>query len=337
MSSNHISPFTSMSQQKKYYWVMFYLWGFFLFPSQAHPFDLTDLSLEDLMAIEVTLVSRKQGKLFETPAAVSVLTRDDLHRAGVTSIPEALRLVTGVQVARIDANKWAVSARGLNGRFAQQLLVLIDGRTIYTPLFSGVFWEMHDVMLEDVNHIEIIRGPGGTLWGSNAINGIINIVTNNASETPGSHIKVGTGTEERGFVSARYGRQINPNTSFRTYGKFFARDAFVDATGQHVPDNWHMSQLGVRLDQSHAKKGNLTFQGDMFAGTRGQIYRFPTLTTPFVEEIDNDTRLNGGNLLGRFTRLVGDTGEMSLQMYYDHTMWRDTLIAETRNTYDLDF
>ena len=167
--------------------------------------DLTTLSLEELMGVEVTLAARKKEKLFETAAAVFVLTREDIRRSGVTSIPEALRLVPGMVVARVDANKWAISARGFNGRFAQKLLVQIDGRSVYTPLFSGVFWEVQDVLWEDVARIEVIRGPGATLWGANAVNGIINIITRTAQESRGGWAAVGGGSEERALGQVRYG------------------------------------------------------------------------------------------------------------------------------------
>lgn len=297
--------------------------------------DLTNLSLEDLMSIEVSLVSRRQEKLFHTPAAVYVLTKEDIRRSGVTSIPEALRLVPGMVVGRVDANKWAVSARGHNGRFAQELLVLVDGRTIYTPLFSGVFWEMRDVMLEDVSHIEVIRGPGGTLWGANAVNGIINIVTDKAAK--GGVIKGGTGTEEKGFGSVRYGFQLDANTAMRVYGKFFSRDAFVDATNQKGADAWHMSRFGFRLDHHPAPSTTLTLQGDLFTGKRGQVYRFPTLTAPYVQPVESKSNMSGGNLVGRFTKSFSNGQEVSLQSYYDYTTWQDTLLSEKRHIYDIDF
>lgn len=303
--------------------------------SSSSATDLTDLSLEDLMLVEVALVSRKQERLFNTPAAAYVLTQEDIRRSGATSIPEALRLVPGMVVARVDANKWAVSTRGHNGRFAQELLVLIDGRTVYTPLFSGVFWEMRDVLLEDVNRIEVIRGPGGTLWGTNAVNGIINIVTEKA--TRGSFVKGGIGTEERGFGAIRYGGRIGTNTYARVYAKSFLRDAFVDASNQRGADEWHMGQVGFRIDKDFNDQSNLTLQGDLFGGTRGQIYRFPTLTTPFVQHVENDTRLNGKNILGRYTKTFSPQHEISLQAYFDQTDWRDTLLTENRKTYDIDF
>ncbi|MDD2320627.1 MAG: TonB-dependent receptor plug domain-containing protein, partial [Geobacteraceae bacterium] len=177
--------------------------------------DFVSLSIEELMNIEVTSVSKKAEKLSDAAAAVFVITGDDLRRSGATSIPEALRMVPGLQVARIDASTWAVSSRGFNGRFADKLLVLMDGRSVYTPLYSGVFWNLQDTLLEDIERIEVIRGPGATLWGANAVNGVINIITKNAADTLGGVVTVGGGTLERGFGSARYGMKLGNSTSLR--------------------------------------------------------------------------------------------------------------------------
>lgn len=314
------------------------VWLLFLTPTtgiSANTIDLADLSLEDLMGIEVSLVSRKQERLFKSPAAVYVLTQEDIARSGATSIPEALRLIPGMVVGRVDANKWAVSTRGFNGRFAQELLVLIDGRTVYTPLFSGVFWEMRDVLLENISKIEVIRGPGGTLWGANAVNGIINIVTEKAEKK--NFIKAGIGTEERGFGAINLGQQLSTNTFGRFYIKSFMKDAFVDQTGQAGVDDWHMHRGGFRLDHQPSRQTTMTLQGDVFGGTRGQVYRFPTLMAPYMQFVESDTRLTGGNLVGRYTKIFSSKNEVSLQAYYDQTSWQDTLFVEKRKTYDIDF
>ncbi len=207
--------------------------------------DLTELSLEELLEIEVTTVSRKAERWSEAAAAVYVITGDDLRRSGVRSIPEALRMAPGLQVAMVDANKWVVTARGFSGLFANKLLVLIDGRSVYTPLFSGVFWEAQDVVLEDVDRIEVIRGPGGALWGANAVNGIINIITKKAEETQGEFVQAGGGTEERGFGTARYGGRAGERASFRVYGKYFVRDASAGATVSDRRDGWRVFRGGA--------------------------------------------------------------------------------------------
>src|SRR5215470_16005690 len=173
--------------------------------AQDNMVDVTTMSVEDLMNMRVTSVSKRTQKVADAAAAVYVITQEDLRRSGATNIPEALRLVPGIQVARIDENKWAISSRGSNGRFANKLLVLIDGRSVYTPLFSGVYWNVQDVMLEDVDRIEVIRGPGATLWGANAVNGVINIITREAQATQGGLVSVGAGNEMNGVLGVRYG------------------------------------------------------------------------------------------------------------------------------------
>ena len=301
------------------------------------PIDLTKLSLEELMDIEVTLVSRKKEKLFETAAAAFVLTQEDIRRSGVTSIAEALRLVPGMVVARIDANKWAVSARGFNGRFAQKLLVLIDGRSAYTPLFSGVFWEVQDVLLEDVERIEVIRGPGATLWGSNAVNGVINIATRSAQDSQGGMAVVGGGTEERAVGQLRYGGRLGEDAYYRVYGKYFDRDAFVDAEGQDGADEWHMARGGLRLDWQADERNTLTTQGDIYGGGTGQRYRFAALEPPYQRVVDDETQRAGGNILVRWEHLNSAKSDLALQVYYDRTEWDDVLMQEIRDTYDVDF
>lgn len=167
--------------------------------------DLTDRSLEDLMNIQVTSVSKKEQRLSQTAAAVFVITQEDIRRSGSTNIPDLLRMVPGLEVAQINGHTWAISARGFNNRFSNKMLVLIDGRSVYSPLFSGVFWDVQDVMLEDIDRIEVIRGPGATLWGANAVNGVINIMMKKAKATQGGLVTAGAGSLEQGFGSARYG------------------------------------------------------------------------------------------------------------------------------------
>ena len=198
--------------------------------------QLIHLSLEELMDVEVFSAAKKEQKLFETAAAVSVITREQIRRSGLTTFPEIMRLVPGLQVARVDANKWALSARGFNGRFANKLQVLIDGRSLYTPLFAGVFWREQDLVLEDVERIEVIRGPGATLWGANAVNGIINIITRETRDTQGMLTSVGAGLEERGSGSARLGGRWGERGHYRIYAKYFDRDDFVDAAGRRMVD-----------------------------------------------------------------------------------------------------
>jgi len=299
--------------------------------------DLTTLSLEELMDIEISLVSRKAEKVFEAAAAVFVLTQEDLRRSGVTSIPEALRLVPGMHVGRIDASKWAISARGFNGRFAQKLLVLIDGRSVYTPLFSGVYWEVQDVLLEDVARIEVIRGPGATLWGANAVNGIINIVTRDAQDTRGGLVVLGKGSEERGFGGVRFGGTMGEEAHFRVYGKFFARDRFVDASGAPGADDWEMLRGGFRSDWALSEHSLLTLQGDLYDGEAGQTLRAALLESPYTHVFDDEAQMRGRSLLGRWKRRFSHDADLALQVYYDRTEREEALMSEVRDTYDVDF
>src|SRR6202521_3971996 len=193
--------------------------------------DVTAMSVEDLMNVQVTSVSKRSQKLADAAAAIFVITQEDIRRSGATSIPEALRMVPGLQVARIDENKWAISSRGFNGRFANKLLVLIDGRSVYTPLFSGVYWNIQDVMLEDVDRIEVIRGPGATLWGANAVNGVINIITKAAKNTQGGLVTAEAGSEERTAETEGYGGKVGDNVYYRAYTKYSDWEPSIGATG----------------------------------------------------------------------------------------------------------
>jgi len=218
------------------------------FRTEQRP-DFAEMTLEELMNIEITSVSRRPQRLSEAAAAVFVITQEDIRRSGTTSIPEALRMVPGLQVARINANAWAITARGFNGRFANKLLVLMDGRSLYTPAFSGVYWDVQDTLLEDVDRIEVIRGPGGaTLWGANAVNGVINIITRQAKDTQGALVSAGSGTDEQGFGGVRYGGKVGDDAYYRIYAKYFNRDGGVDASGDDTADDWDVLRAGFRAD-----------------------------------------------------------------------------------------
>jgi iron complex outermembrane receptor protein len=298
--------------------------------------DLTELSLEELLAVEVTTFSRKSESLWETTAAVYVITAEDLTRSGVRSLPEALRLAPGMQVAMVDANKWVVSARGFSGLFANKLLVLIDGRSVYTPLFSGVFWEAQDVVLEDVDRIEVIRGPGGTLWGANAVNGIINVITKKSEETQGGFVHTGGGTEERGFVTVRMGGQLGTNSNFRVYGKYFSRDASDGLGLADRADDWRVFRAGARFD--HRKDLNrLTIQGDMYTGRIGHFITAVTgLTPPYQELVLSDAEIHGGNLLARWNSRLGARSDLSVQAYVDRTTRKEQFLSGHIDNLDLD-
>lgn len=286
-------------------------------PHAVEPVDLAELSLDELMNMPVTSVSKKEERYSQTAAALFVLTQEDIRRSGATSIPEALRMVPGLQVAKLDGNKWAITARGFNGRFANKLLVLVDGRTVYSPTFAGVNWDQQDMILEDIERIEVIRGPGATLWGVNAVNGVINIITKKARDTQGGLVVAGGGTEDRGFTGLRYGVELAEDTHLRVYGKFFARDNQAQANGDPASDRWHQSRAGMRLDHT-ATNGDLwTLQGDYFAGQYRESVIFPTLASPYAQRADLSAQTTGGNLLGRWTHTFSATSGVSVQAYYD--------------------
>jgi iron complex outermembrane receptor protein len=266
--------------------------------------DLADLSLEELGSIEVTSVSGRAERLADAPASIFVITGEDIRRSGVTSLPEALRLAPNLQVARTNANSYAISARGFNNSIGNKLLVLIDGRTVYTPLFSGVFWNAQDVMLEDIERIEVISGPGATLWGTNAVNGVINVTTRAARDTQGALVSGGAGNLERG-TAVRYGGRLGDNGHFRLYGKYFDRDNTELSNGTPVRDSWDKGQVGFRADWGAGDR-SFTVQGDAYQGELEQA-------TP------GKTRIDGVNLLGRWNQRLGDGSNLRLQGYYDRT------------------
>ena len=304
------------------------------------PGDLTEMSLEALMDIEVTSVAKRPQRQAEAAAAIYVITNEDLRRWGVNNIPDALRRVPGIEVARIDANKWAITARGFNSRFANKLLVLIDGRSVYTPLFAGVYWDTQDVVLEDVDRIEVIRGPGGTLWGANAVNGVINIITRSSAATQGTMVAAAAGDELRGSGTARHGGKLNNGADYRVYAKYSDYDTGYNPAGAH--DDWRDGQVGFRSDWDRNGQDSFTLQGDYYRGKAGQLVSIPVGSgapldpTGTVQDID-DTRLDGGNLLLRWSRTPDETGGLALQLYYDHVGRNGAVLDEARDTIDVDF
>jgi len=300
------------------------------------PPDLTELPIEDLMNIEITSVSKKQQKLSDAAAAVFVITQEDIRRSGATSIPEALRMAPGVEVARINANQWAITVRGFNSHFANKLLVLIDGRSVYSPLFSGVFWDVQDTLLEDIDRIEVIRGPGASLWGANAVNGVINIITKHARDTLGGLISAGGGTEERGFGEIRYGGKFGEETYYRAYAKYFDRSHSLDPSGDAAHDDWDALRGGFRLDRELSAHDSVTLQGDIYRGRSGETLTIASIKSPFMRTFDDHIRSQGGNVLGRWTHVVSKSSEIVVQMYYDRTERRESINGEKRNTLDID-
>ncbi|MFQ5478634.1 MAG: TonB-dependent receptor plug domain-containing protein [Candidatus Binatia bacterium] len=300
---------------------------------------LIDLDLEELMAIEVYSVAKRVRSLGDSAAAAYVLTNEDIRRSGATSIAEALRLVPGVQVARIDSNKWAITVRGFNERFANKLLVLIDGRSVYTPLFAGVYWDQQDTLLEDVDRIEVIRGPGGTLWGANAVNGVINIITKDAGDTQGGLVAGGMGTEENSFAGFRHGGRLGERAHYRVYAKHFDRDNFTSADRGNTDDEWNVGRGGFRIDWRATDVDDVTVHGDMYEGSSGSKTTFASLGAPgFTETEVTDSNIAGGNVLAAWKRKQSEESELRLQFFYDRTERRDRVsLTEYRDTIDLEF
>ena len=298
--------------------------------------DLTELSIQELMDLDVTSVSKKKQKLLDAAAAVYVITGQDLHRSGVTSIPEALRMVPGVQVAQIDASKWAISARGFNAQWANKLLVLIDGRTVYSPLYSGVYWDVQDLLMEDIERIEVIRGPGASLWGANAVNGVINIITKTAADTQGGLISVGAGTVERALAATRYGGSIRQDTHWRVYAKYHERDADFDMVGNIAAEDETVFRLGFRMDSKVSSDSNMTLQGDVYAGDVGTNVIAYSPVFPFFDKFHEDENIAGGNVLLRWRQDVKPSVNWMLQLYYDRSERENDLLEENRDTLDLE-
>ena len=292
--------------------------------------DIKGTSLAELMNLKITSLSRKSEALNKAPAAVYVITQDEIRRMGVTHIAEALRYVPGVEVVRQEANKWAISIRGFNSRTANKLLVMIDGRSIYSPLFSGVLWEEKDVVLEDVERIEVIRGPGGTTWGANAVNGVINIITKDSRDTLGGQVKLGAGLEERSLGQARYGWRIDELTTARVYGKFTERDDSGSGPASRAfrDDGARMRQTGFRLDRHSPEQGHLTLQGDLYQGDLGPHFHGPGT---LGQEHD------GGNLKLDWSYSPTSERNHKLQLYYDDTTLELGGLSDRRHLWSFDY
>ena len=296
---------------------------------------LRNLSLEQLGNVEVTTVSKTPQEVWNTAAAIYVITNDDIRRSGATSIPEILRLAPGLQVERVDSNHWAVGIRGFASQFSRSVLVLIDGRSVYTQLFAGVIWADQDVMLEDVDRIEIIRGPGGTIWGPNAVNGVINIITKKAKDTKGALATASAGNVDRAIGAARYASHIGDNIQYRIYSKGFNRGDEFHPDGDPY-DDWWNAQGGFRLDWKQSSRDHYTLQGDLYQGNQGERTGIAFLYPPSQQNVDEVARVSGGNLIARWDRDLSATAGFHVQGYFDRTNRQDVQYGETRDTIDID-
>ncbi|MEX2317833.1 MAG: TonB-dependent receptor [Pirellulales bacterium] len=290
------------------------------------------------MQQEVTTVSGQQSTVGRSPAAVFVITQEMIRHSGATCIPEALRMAPGIQVARINSSRWAITARGFNTDIAgifstnNKLLVLIDGRTVFTPFFNGTYWDVQDLMLEDVDRIEVIRGPGATIWGANAVNGVVNVITKRAADTQGGLVSAGGGTFERSFTSARVGGQSGDDLHYRVYGKWFERDTTFRA-GRPETDDWRQGRGGFRMDWTPSPCDLFTLQGDIYEGRDGFLNTAP------APDVPDDEQVRGGNVLTRWTRTFSDDSDVALQFYYDRADRLNNIgfLDQQFSTYDVDF
>ena len=302
---------------------------------QANSEPLKQLSLAELGNVEVTTASKEPEKIWKTSAAVFVLTQDDIRRSGATSIPDVLRLVPGVEVARINSDEWSVNIRGLGSGFSKAVLVLIDGRSVYTPLYAGVYWDVQNVLLDDVERIEVIRGPGGTIWGSNAVNGVINIITKNAKDTRGTYASTSGGNIAQNESGVRYGGAHGNNLNYRAYAMGFGQAPEFHPGGGNY-DAWQLGQAGFRTDSQLTDRDSLTVQGDLYKGNVGQQVAISYYSPPAELNVNGTQDVSGGNLLGRWRRELSNTSDVQVQAYYDRTYRIGPELGETRNTFDID-
>lgn len=302
------------------------------------------LEFEQLANIKVTSVARTESTVQQSPAAVFVITQEDIRRSGATSIPEALRMAPGMNVARQNGHTWAISVRGFNSVTANKLLVLMDGRSVYSPISSGVSWEAQDTMLEDIDRIEVIRGAAGTLWGANAVNGVINIITKSARDTQGWLVSGGGGTEETAFTSVRYGTKIGEHAFFRLFGKFYDRDdqsgQFARTTGgalvsSQSADASAQARGGFRLDWEPPGQNEMTLQGELFSGSADNL-TIPGRSAARLKI--GDDRKFGGFVLGRWTHIFSPESEWKLQTYFDRSEDETLGVGSSQaSTVDVDF
>src|SRR5580658_1371490 len=284
----------------------------------APPVDLTGTSLEDLMNIQVTSVSKKEQSYSKAASSIYVITQDDIRHSGATNVPDLLRMVPGVDVARINTNTWAISIRGFNSRYAGKVLVLVDGRSVYTPLFSGVYWDQQTMPLENIDRIEVIRGPGGTVWGANAMNGVINIISKSSRDTHGGLVSAEAGSQDRAQGLAQYGGSAGANGSYRVFGRYTMNVDSPSLPGT-IPatDDAHSSQMGFRSDWDLSPRDTLTAQGDLLGSSESQ-----TITTLFLSQppgyyiLNDQVRVAAGNVLGRWNHVFANGSATALQVYY---------------------
>ena len=296
--------------------------------------DLAEASLEDLMNIQITSVSKKEQKLVTAPAAVYVVTQEDIRRSGLSSIPEILRMVPGLDVAQIDTNQWAISSRGFNGQFANKMLVLIDGRSVYLAGNSGVYWDEQDTLIEDIDRIEVIRGPGAALWGANAVNGVINIITKSSKDTQGGLAVTRAGNEDHTVDEFRYGGTIGIAGTYRAYSKYLRRADHLSDSDTMPGADWTAARGGFRTDWTFSNRDTLTLQGDLFNAKADLEAKVPDLTPPFHEFIGSAAgeKTSGGNVMMNWSHRSSDRSIFTFKSYFDQSRKTSDLIDQRYRT-----
>ena len=305
--------------------------------AQTRDANLLDLSIEELLHVEITSASKKTQRISETAAAAFVITQDDIRRSGARSIPEVLRMAPGIEVAQIDGNTWAVTARGFNGRFANKLLVLMDGRALYTPSFGGVFWDVQDTLMEDIERIEVIRGPGGTLWGANAVNGVINIITRSSRNTQGTELVAGAASGPSKEGSLQYGGRLDlgasdPGPTYRIYAKYLDLAGNEDLTGRSTADDWQQGRAGVRVDWSSAAGDQLSLTAEAYDGNSGETLTHSLPAAPYETVVDAVEEVSGFFTVAGWHREVAEGRQIEAQAYVDETRRSGLLFGEDRTT-----
>lgn len=299
--------------------------------------ELMGLSLEELLQVTVTTAARKPQSLSDTPAAIFVVGQEDIQRSGARTLPDILRMVPGIQVQQVDASSWAVTSRGSNGIFANKLLVLMDGRTLYSPLFSGVRWDIQDTDLASIDRIEVIRGPGAAMWGANAVNGVINIITKHTRETDGFQAEAAVGDLTSLETTARFSGAAGDDFHYRVYGKYFDRDGYAPEVNGNSYDDWDMWRIGGRFDWSVNTNDEITLIAEVYDGSVGDNILQNSVTPPYqiVSNISDDP--SGEFALARWNRTLSDTSDFQLKMYVDHTARDKIAPEEALDTIDVDF
>lgn len=303
---------------------------------QAAVPDYADMSLEQLMKLEVTSAAKRPESIVNTPAAVYVLTSEDIRRMGARSVPEALRMVPGLNVAQITAGVWAISARGFNSRFANKLLVLVDGRSVYTPLFSGMYWDRQDALLENIERIEVIRGPGAALWGANAVNGVINIITKHSRDTQGTHLSAGAGTGDELRGTVRHGATLGDEGYYRVHGTAFSVGSRENSDGTAGSDDWRSGQSGFRLDLKDSDGGDWQVQGGTLRTVVGDSLTRPSLSAPYSSTQSVDANVESSYLLSSWGQDLGPGERLELRTSFQHERYDDPRLEQERSTVDVE-